>query len=190
MAIVNGYATLAQVKYELGLVDDDKNNQIERYIEAASRMIDQDCAPKHFYSVSADEYFTPHFGDEVQITKPLDSITTLSIYANETYDTEITSSDYEAVGSPIHTIYLKPTASNRFPRIRRGVKVTGVWGITPVPAAIEEACVLMAKIMYLRKDAVQGIIDGGEAGAVKLGGVLNDPQVRDLLSSVSHAEVY
>lgn len=192
MAITNGYATLAQVKQELGVKDEKYDSQLERHIEAASRMIDQDRYPLFFYSSTETKYFTAHFADEVHIDYPLAILTTLAIYKEGSdYDTTIQASDFDAIGTPIHTIYIKPSASERFPISRYGVKVTGVWGAIEVPKAIEDACVLIAKMLFMRKDAVQGVLDGGEQGTTKLNtNPINDPYVRGLLDSVSHAEVY
>lgn len=57
MPIVNGYATLADLKERIEIDDDDKDRLLERVIESASRAIDKVCKRK-FYRQSLTLYFS------------------------------------------------------------------------------------------------------------------------------------
>ncbi|MEM9773333.1 MAG: phage head-tail connector protein [Chloroflexota bacterium] len=193
MPITNGYATLQEVKDELGIADNTEDTQLERNIEAASRVIDGVKAPLVFYTTSGDEVFQAHFADELHITKPCVSVSAVAIDSGGdwSYATTLPTADYVTEGSPIHTIRLNPSAANRFPLAARGVRVTGVWGYSDsVPTAIQEACVMIAKRLYKRKDAVLGVLGSTPVKNAEIQYAKNDPDIMLLLNSVQYAEVY
>ena len=196
MAIINGYATLAQVKKELGITDVSFNDQIERHIEASSRVIDQDRSPYFFYVDTARvEYVTAYDRGNILLSFPycveIDEIA-IDEEGDWTYSTVLSSSDYRTFGSPISRIEISPNSDISLPFTEGAIRVTGGWGYKEtVPKAIEEACILMSKILFLRKDAVLGVLDGGDSGSVHLKNSLtSDPTIRSLLDSVPVLEVY
>lgn len=175
MAIVNGYATLNELKARMGVpVSDTADDAImEAVIEAASRMIDKFCN-RFFYQTSAGQvrYFTP----ASEVLTFCDDVVTVTAIATDrnldrTWSNVIPAADYElgplnnAVSSwPYTEIRIKPLAGDSFDLGLEMVKVTGTWGWATVPDAVNEACLITAARYFKRKDAPFGVAGGGEVG--------------------------
>ena len=198
MAIVNGYATLAQVKAALRITDSIDDTLIELAVESASRDIDADCA-RVFYSVGSstryfaatDEYFC-QIDDAQSISALATSSTSNGVYetiwANPTagnndgdYQTEPVNAAYPTDGIVMPITGLRALWNYLFP-IAGGaalVKVTGVWGFAAVPTAIKQACVIQAARLFKRNDSPLGVAGFGDMGAVRVSRV--DPDVARML---------
>jgi hypothetical protein len=177
MAIVNGYATLAELKARMGvpLADTADDSIMEAVIEAASRMIDKFCN-RFFFQTAAGQvrYFSPASAVLVFV----DDVTAVTAVAtdrnlNRTWSNVISSSDYElgplnnAVSSwPFTEIRMKPLAGESFDLGLEMVKVTGTYGFSAIPDAVNEACLLASARYFKRKDAAFGVAGGGEVGQV------------------------
>lgn len=195
MAIVNGYATLEDLKTVLNITIDDYDPRLEAVITAVSRAIDGIKGLK-FFTETGDKFLTAHFENELHVP----SCVSVSAIATDSdndwgYSTSITSADYRLEGEPIHTIRLRPGSGKTFPLQTDAVKVTAEWGYSSLanaPAPIKEACLLISARMYKRKDAVFGVIPGGASvGGVELQTHLRgDVDFMLLLNSVTYAEVY
>jgi len=123
VAIVNGYATLNELKARMGVpVSDTADDSImEAVIEAASRMIDKFCN-RFFYQTSAGQvrYFTP----ASEVLTFVDDVVTVTAIATDrnldrTWSNVIPAADYElgplnnAVSSwPYTEIRMKPLAAS------------------------------------------------------------------------------
>ena len=195
MPITNGYATLLQFTAQ-ALPDvptatiTAQTDQIERAIQAASRLIDLHC-DRHFWKTAAGvvRYFTPYAANRCIID---DLVSTTEIATDTdragTWVTLLTANvDYwlspqSANGEPYTEIEITPFAVNGFYAERpRYVKVTGLWGWAAVPDVVREACLIQAFRLYKRAGAPFGVIGGGEFGtATAIPGL--DPDVRTMLA--------
>jgi hypothetical protein len=190
MAIVNGYCTLAELKARVGIPGADTGDDaiLEAVVEAASRSIDRICN-RVFYSTAAQtRYFSVHSGIKVFI----DDVQSVSLVATDrnldrTFSNTISAGDYElgplsaaAYSRPYTVLRIKPLASNTFDMGTDMLKVTGTWGWSAIPDAVNEACLLQAGRLFRRKDAPFGVTGGGDVGtAISLRAV--DPDVESLL---------
>lgn len=192
MAIMNGYATLAEVKAALRLTDNVDDTLLERAIESASRRIDGYCG-RWFYKTSAtavniypiNEYLVA-FPDDVSNTSITIKIDT---NADGTYATTLTQgvdyilepTDAALRGYPYtharmvggQTFPLEVTPS--FPT----VQVTAQWGWNAVPSDVSQACVLLSMRQFARLNAALGVVGFADM-AITVRAV--DPDVRDLLN--------
>lgn len=185
--IVNGYATLDQLKAQLDIQTGDTGDDdlLERAIEAASRTIDDLCC-RRFYAATATRYYAAESWDVIEVDD-LVSVATLKTDEDQdrVYETAWGPTDFELDpddGPPYTRIYATPTGSYAFPTWqRRAVEVTGSFGYAAsVPIAIEQACLLMAARYWKRKDAPLGIQVGKpEFGNLSIPG--KDPDVEKLL---------
>lgn len=189
MAIVNGYATLADLKARLGIGVSDVTDDsvLENVVEAVSRWIDHYCN-RRFYSAAETRYYTAE-SPVVLWTDDLVSITSLATDddGDRVYETAWAATDYDLEpynaalsGEPYTAIRIAPNGSYTFPSTRKGVKITGTFGYPAIPDAVAEACLLQSSRVFRRKDAPLGVVGSPEIGqAVTLGRV--DPDVRALL---------
>ena len=191
MAIVNGYATLAELKARMGVpVSDTQDDSImEAVIEAASRMIDKFCNRVFYSTVGQVRYFSPAT-EVLCFTDDIQSVSAVATDRNldRTWSNSISAANYElgplnnlSLGFPYTEIRMKPLAGESFDLGLEMVKVTGTWGFASVPDAVNEACLITAARYFKRKDAPFGVAGGGEVGqAVALRAV--DPDASVLLA--------
>ena len=187
MAIVNGYATLTQIKAYMSISDNTDNDLLEDLVESASRSIDR-IANRRFYldsSASARLYRAYSnifvFVDDIGTTSSL--VVAVDEDGNGTYSKTLTlNTDYilDPLTSPsLNRPYTQLTmVSNTeswpiFPGItsnglRPGVQVTARWGWPSVPDDINMACLILTADLYKRKDAPGGILGLGDLGVVRM----------------------
>lgn len=181
--IVNGYATVAQVKAHYdpsgagGSLDDAI---IEDKITAASRILDEECKTR-FYTTAADEtrYYTADESDELWLNdgaiRDILSITTLATDDDEdrVYETTWATTDYDLRpfnagldGLPYTHIKVTPNGRYSFPvGVEKGVKIVGKFGHSATaPIEIQEACITLATFLLMAMKAVLGTVGGGEVG--------------------------
>lgn len=193
MAIVNGYATLADLKAALRITDSVDDSLIEISIEAASREIDGHCN-RVFYSTSGTRVYNP-VDTFVTNTDDIISVTTLKTSSNaEVYDQTWKTSDFQleplngvsgglvqpytrirAVGDYLFPIWSVGSTYNNF----APVQVVGVFGWSAVPTAVKQACILLAMRQFKRYDSPLGVAGFGDIGAIRVG--RTDPDVEALL---------
>lgn len=179
--ILNGYATLAEVKARLDITTTAQDTAIETQIEAASRWVDEYCG-RSFWASSAGvvRYYTADDPTWLQI----DDVTTVTAIAadedgDRTYERTWTVADYDLDppdasqrGNPYNRVVVTPNGDYTFPvGMRRGVKITGTWGWPAVPKSVTEAVILLAVRLRKRNDAPFGI-----AGSAELGMLQNIPR--------------
>lgn len=177
MAIVNGYATLAEARAVLDFASTDTSwdTVIENYVEAVSRVIDLHCG-RRFHTTANDEtrYFRATSARYVE-TGDLISVTTLQTDDNgdRTYDWTWTASHYDLVpvnaaldGRPYTGIAVAPEAARFFPVTSdpKAIKVVGKFGYAATPEAVNAACLLAVAQTFNRKSAIYGV--SGGAGLV------------------------
>lgn len=191
MTITNGYTTLAELKARLGIATADTADdaRLEGMVEAISRAIDELCG-RRFFTTSSDEtrFFTAEFVD-VLFPGDLASLTTLGTDedGDRTYERTWAATDYDLYpfnaaldGKPYTDINVSPNGNYSFPTTRKGVKLVGKFGWSTTPKAVAEACLLLCEKLFRRKDAIFGVVAGGELGELKQM-MRDDPEINLLL---------
>lgn len=185
MAITNGYATLADAKAYLGITDAIDDTALEGAVEAASRALDA-VTGRVFYTETATRHITADTPDLLFLPWDLVSVTTMTTDddGDRVYETTWAANDYDlepTSGPPYTMIMTIPVGRYNFPTQRRGVAIEGVWGYaSTVPAAIKQACLIMATRYFRRKDAPFGVLGTPELGFMRI--TSRDPEVRQLLA--------
>ena len=193
MAVTNGYISLDLVKKALRITDDIDDQILELSIEAASREIDGYCE-RVFYQTTEARVFIP----EDSFTCRIDDLVTLTTLktstTGETFDETWASTDYQleplngqagGLESPATRIraigdYVFPTWEPRnVNHYEATVQVTGVWGWSAIPTAVEQAALLLTLRQYRRYDSPLGVAGFDEMGVVRVGRI--DPDVQKLL---------
>lgn len=194
MAIVNGYATLSDVKAALRITDTVDDSLLEISIEAASREIDGWCE-RVFTSSTATRIYRPTDVFTVDVDD-LQSITTLKTDSDGsgTFDVTWESTDYQlnplnGIAGGITTPYTQVRAIGQYlfpiyePRNvnsnEASVQITGVWGWPSIPTAVKQACIILSMRQFKRYDSPTGVMGFGDLGVMRVGRV--DPDVEKLL---------
>jgi hypothetical protein len=189
MAITNGYATLAQIKSAVRITDAIDDSLLEMAVESASRMIDAECDRNFYSSGTATRDFVPN-DNYVVDTDDLTEIVSVKIddagegtyliTLNETdYQTEPLNQKVSGNAYPIYRLrmvgdYLLPVYGKQ-----ATVRIEGVYGFTPTPIQITQACVIQSSRIYKRLDSPLGVAGFGDMGAIRVGKV--DPDVAQLI---------
>ena len=191
MALTNAYCTLNQVKASLRIPVSDTvdDTLLELAINSASRDIDQ-ATERQFFSASATRIYTPQ-DSYIVIIDDLVSLTTLktSSAADGVFDTTWTATDYQleplngitgGISVPFNAIravgdYTYPISGGE-----ATVQVTGTFGFTAVPVAIEQATVLLASRIFKRNDSPLGVAGFGDIGVIRVGRL--DPDVEVMIA--------
>lgn len=191
MAITNGYATLAQIKTSLRIVDNVDDSALEMAVESASRAIDT-YAMRSFYSAgTATRYYAPDDNFIVRTDDLSGTAITIqtSTMVNGTYDMTWDQVDYQleplnGIADGINTPYtsIRAIGTKLFPIYfqQATVKVTGVFGWTSVPIAITQACIIQASRFFKRNDSPLGVAGFGDMGIMRISRNL-DPDVEQLV---------
>ena len=187
MAVVNGYATLAEAKGFLSISDSVDDTLLENMIEAASRSIDR-IGNRRFYldsTASARQYRVS--SPVILYTDDIGTTTGLIVQTDDdgdgVFETTLTlNTDYImdpltalSLGRPFTQITIVST-SNTFPifpglfqnGLRPGVQVTAKFGWPSVPDDINQACLILTADLYKRKDSPGGILGLGDLGAIRM----------------------
>ena len=200
MAIVNGYAGLADVKAAARITDSIDDSLLELSIESASREIDS-YTERVFYQTGSEgtpvaRVYVPQDLYVVE-TDDIISVTTLKTDSNGdgTFDTTFDASDFQleplnglagGIETPFTRIravgtYLWPTYEPRnVDANQASVQVTGVFGFATVPTAVRQACILSALRQYKRYESPTGVLGFSDLGAVRVGTKL-DPDVERMI---------
>lgn len=196
MPIVNGYATLSDVKAALRIptADTQDDSLLELSIEAASREIDGYCE-RVFTASTATRIYRPTDVFTVDVDD-LQSITTLKTDSDGdgTFETTWAVTDYQlnplnGLAGGITTPYtqIKAVGDYLFPIYEprnvnaneASVQIVGVWGWPSVPVAVKQACILSAMRQFKRYDSPTGVMGFGDLGVMRVGRI--DPDVEKLL---------
>ena len=187
MAVVNGYATLAEAKGFLSISDSVDDTLLENMIESASRSIDR-IANRRFYldsTASARQYRVS--SPVILYTDDIGTTTGLIVQTDDdgdgTFETTLTlNTDYImdpltalSLGRPFTQVTVVST-SKTFPifpglfqnGLRPGVQVTAKFGWPSVPDDINQACLILTADLYKRKDSPGGILGLGDLGAIRM----------------------
>jgi len=187
--ITNGYATLAQIKAAVRITDAIDDSLLEMAVESASRMIDAECDRNFYSSGTATRDYVPNDPYTVD-TDDLTSIVSVKIddAGEGTFPITLQTTDYQT--EPLN----QRVSGNAFPiyRLRMigdyllpiwakqaTVRIQGVYGFTPVPIQVTQACIIQASRIYKRLDSPLGVAGFGDMGAIRVGKV--DPDVAMLI---------
>ena len=185
MAIVNGYATLAEFQNYTGMptLTSAETSSIENAIEAASRSIDR-IANRRFF---ADTNPTARFYRPIDIYRLLvDDISTpsgleVALDANGLGNyTDILTLDTDYILDPINApqkarpftqITLVGATTWPFPtNYRPAIKITARfgWYLNTPPDDIKEACLILSADYMKRASSVGGVVGLSELGAIRM----------------------
>lgn len=171
MAIVDGYATLTEVKAALRLTTTNDDARIEQAIEAASRLIDS-VTRRKFVSSTESRVFGAS-GVTVWVDDA-SAVTLVEQSNDQTTWATVASTSWVANARPPIRSLIRIDGSEWYSFVR----ITGTWGSASIPTAVQEACVIQAVRLFKRPDSPEGILTG-EFGAARLARV--DPDVLALI---------
>lgn len=198
MAIVNGYATLNEIKAYLSISDTVDDTLLENLVESASRSIDRIANRRFYLDSTASARLYRAYSDIFVYTDDIGSTTDLAVAIDEngngTYTKSVTlNTDYildpltaPSLGRP-YTQLTMVSNTQMWPifpgltqnGLRPGVRVTAKWGWPEVPNDINMACLILTADLYKRKDAPGGILGLGDLGVVRM-----SPLGRDVTAMV------
>lgn len=180
------YTTIEEIRGDLvdsGLyTSDDYDVVLQNMLTAASRMIDREVGrwDNFFYPSTVDEtrYFDGS-GDKEQVIDPMVSLT--SVYVSESggrqaddYTEWVLDTDfyvwpynYSSIGVPIQRLIVDNDEGNKgnFYSVRKGVKVTGVFGYSATPPAIIEQATKITTLRWFMRSK-QGYQDASANQAI------------------------
>ena len=189
MAITNGYCSLSQIKAAARITDAIDDSLLEMAVESASRMIDAECDRNFYSSGTATRDFIPNDVYTVD-TDDLTSIVSVKLddSGELTFPITLAVTDYQT--EPVN----QKVSGNAFPitRLRMigdyllpiwgkqaTVRIQGVYGFTPQPIQVTQACIIQASRIFKRLDSPLGVAGFGDMGAIRVGKV--DPDVAMLI---------
>jgi hypothetical protein len=189
MAIANGYASLNQIKAAARITDAVDDSLLEMAVESASRMIDAECDRNFYSSGTATRDFTPNDLYTVD-TDDLTSIVSVQLddTGDLTFPITIAATDYQTEplnqrvsGNPYPIYRLRMIGDYLLPIWGRQatVRIQGVYGFTPLPIQVTQACIIQASRIFKRLDSPLGVAGFGDMGAIRVGKV--DPDVAMLI---------
>lgn len=172
------YASLTQLKAELGITDAARDTILTRKLKAASKAVNGYCKRVEDGFWLASSATTRVFDLAGQIldakTVMVDDIGSLSDLAIGTgtagaftavtgYDTTV--GNQLAVGRAIESIYL-PGGWPAWSGLQ--LQVTARWGWPAVPDDVIEATIIEAVRLYKRKDTPEGVFGSADWGAIRM----------------------
>lgn len=192
--MANEYSTRAELLATLNLTGETfANDDIDVALEAASRAIDAAC-DRRFYADS-DATQIRYFSADSMWVLPVHDVVTITTVATDvdgdgTFETTLTANtdffaeplNAAADGWPYTRLVINPQTSSYFPVGTRTVKITGKYGWTAVPVAIEQATrILASKLMRRSREAPFGVVSAGIDTGVVMRIAIQDPDVRFLI---------
>jgi len=194
MAITNGYATLAEVKSAMRIIDNVDDTLLELAIESASRQIDGHCE-RVFYETTEQARVYPALDNYLVEVDDIASLTSLKTNTDGettggiTFDTTWKETDYQleplngqagGIVSPAN--FIRAVGDFLFPRIdgQALVQVTGTFGWSETPTAIRQATIMLAQRQFKRYDSPLGVAGIGDIGIIRVSRI--DPDVASLVA--------
>jgi hypothetical protein len=193
--LTNAYVEVEQVKKSLELEGTSfADADIRTAVLAASRAIDQACDRRFWADTDANQvrYFT---ADTSAVCLIDDAVTLTTVAVDQDGDgtweeTWVANTDFVAEpingaadGWPYTRLRVHPTRGAGWSPYPRGVKVTGKFGWSSVPAQITEATmILAAKLLRRTREAPFGVVTVGIDAGAAMRIASMDPDVRFLIS--------
>ena len=197
MAIVNGYATLSEVKAAARITDDIDDSLLETAIESSSRDIDA-YTERVFFNTGATAVTRIYIPENIYLLETDDIIAVTSIKSDTTgeggFDQTWASTDYQleplnglagGIATPFTRVravgdYLWPIYEPR--DINAGqasVQIVARFGFASIPSAIKQATILASLRAYKRYESPTGVLGFSDMGVVRVGRL--DPDVERLI---------
>jgi len=197
LAIVNGYATLSEVKAAARITDDIDDSLLETAIESSSRDIDA-YTERVFFNTGATAVTRIYIPENIYLLETDDIIAVTSIKSDTTgeggFDQTWASTDYQleplnglaggiatpftrvrAVGNYLWPIY-EPRDINAG---QASVQIVARFGFASIPSAIKQATILSSLRAYKRYESPTGVLGFSDMGVVRVGRL--DPDVERLI---------
>lgn len=161
----NALTSLSAAKdfLEIPVADTSQDTRLERFINAASSMIENYCSRK-FKSQTFTEYHDGRQSNAVLLQQyPAQKPSIVAIDGTWNYGTEtqLASSDFDVLENG----WLMLRGST-FPRGIRNVKVVYVAGYSTIPSDLEESCLMLVEYLYShrndRRSGIKGKSKNGE----------------------------
>ena len=198
MALVNAYATLAEVKAAARITDDIDDSLLETAIESSSRDIDA-YTERVFFNTGATAVTRIYIPENIFLLETDDIISVTSIKTDTTgeggFDQTWASTDYQleplngivgGIATPFTRVravgdYLWPIYEPR--DINAGqasVQIVARFGFASIPSAIKQATILSSLRAYKRYESPTGVLGFSDMGVVRVGRL--DPDVERLVA--------
>lgn len=173
------YATRAEAKAIVGIASSDttEDTLVDSLITAASSAIDQYCDRPAGFGPQGTQ--TRYYAADDYYRIDVDDLLTVSSLATDdgidgTYSQTWTAGTYNLMpynaalaGRPYESIESSDTSILNFPKgSTKGVRITGTWGWSAIPAAVKQACLLEVAKLYASRNAPFGVIGTAEAGGI------------------------
>lgn len=187
MAIENGYATVEEFAEHLGsdrIAEDDP--QVERAIEAASRVIDAWTNRRFFLDGETSRRIYNVYDGQVDVDDYTELVSVTPVYGfDNTLGDALTVGTYRA--GPLNASVHQRPYTNIEGHFGWGtVSVEAVWGWPSVPAAVKLACLMLAARFYKRRETTAATL-GFDDFALRLSST--DPDVATLLEPYARVTV-
>jgi hypothetical protein len=197
LAIVNGYATLAEVKAAARITDNIDDSLLETAIESSSRDIDA-YTERVFFNTGATAVTRIYIPENIYLLETDDIISVTSIKSDTTgeggFDQTWATTDYQleplnglagGIATPFTRVravgdYLWPIYEPR--DINAGqasVQIVARFGFASIPTAIKQATILSSLRAYKRYESPTGVLGFSDIGVVRVGRL--DPDVERLI---------
>lgn len=173
MAIVDGYATLQEVKAELRLGTTTDDAAIERAVEAASRLIDNATRRKFTTTAPGVARVFRGWGTTVW-TDDASAVTLVEESSDQTSWATVPTSSYVTNPRPPIRSLVRTSGGDWATFVR----ITGTWGTATIPPEVHSACIIQATRLLSRSKSPEGVL-AGEWGAARLARI--DPDVLALV---------
>lgn len=194
--MANEYASLADLKLQIGAQNAADDSLLNKALESASRRIDKRCGDRRFYADGAATARTYNPRGRVVCERDgerllLDDISAMTDLAVEVGSgsggfASLAATEYE-VGPENALVQGRPVtsalrlrglwSSGSVPRVR----VTARWGWPAIPPEVVEATLLLAARLYKRKASPDGMAGVGEWGPIRVSRL--DPDVESLIAA-------
>jgi hypothetical protein len=197
MALVNAYATLAEVKAAARITDNIDDSLLETAIESSSRDIDA-YTERVFFNTGATAVTRIYIPENIYLLETDDIISVTSIKSDTTgeggFDQTWATTDYQleplnglagGIATPFTRVravgdYLWPIYEPR--DINAGqasVQIVARFGFASIPTAIKQATILSSLRAYKRYESPTGVLGFSDIGVVRVGRL--DPDVERLI---------
>jgi hypothetical protein len=197
MALVNAYATLAEVKAAARITDTIDDTLLETAIESSSRDIDA-YTERVFFNTGATAVTRIYIPENIFLLETDDIISVTSIKTDTTgeggFDQTWATTDYQleplnglagGIATPFTRVravgdYLWPIYEPR--DINAGqasVQIVARFGFASIPSAIKQATILSSLRAYKRYESPTGVLGFSDMGVVRVGRL--DPDVERLI---------
>lgn len=205
MALTNCYATVDDLRSELGATNTDHLARLERAISAASRQIDAHTGWTRcgFWQTAATQrYYEPENTRCLYVPEGLVSVGGISVdYDGDgVYEVDLAGSDYRLEpynasedwpARPWTEVVIMPLSSAYFPLgLGNTVKLdNSVFGWPAIPDDVNKACLIQAAQLFKSTDAVFGGVQLGLDGSVLRVRQSMNPMAEALLEGYSKPRV-